>query len=467
MSRDSMPLGVDDVAGPAPYVTNGPPPLDFDQQAKFEEELLREPLDAILSDLSALICRYVALPSDEAVTAVALWIAHTWTIEAFETTPRLAVISPELGSGKTRLLEVVELVVREPLFASNISVAVLFRVIDRRQPTILLDEADSVFGSKKAAENHEDLRAALNAGYRQGASVYRMVGLGSKMEEKEFRIFSPVALAGIGDLPDTVMSRSVLVEMRRRRPDELVDQFRQREARERAKPIRDALAFWALDAEGPLKKARPEMPPGVTDRAADVWEPLQAVADLAGADWPREARQAALALTGRLSGREPSIGVRLLADIREVFGDADRLTSQRLCDRLSELEEAPWGDWFGKPLDPRGLARRLRPFDVHPRTIRTGDETPKGYLREDFADAWGRYLPVLAATSATTATSQPVQGELDDALSATHPPQPQHVAEKTPFVVDVADVADIDGEAWEPDLDQLQDVAATWQEAGS
>jgi hypothetical protein len=157
-------------------------------------------------------------------------------------------------------------------------------VIDRRQPSILLDEADSVFGSKKTAENHEDLRAALNAGYRQGASVYRMVGLGSKMEEKEFKIFSPVALAGIGDLPDTVMSRSVLIEMRRRRPDEIVDQFRQREARERAQPIRDALAFWALDATDQLKTARPEMPEGVTDRAADVWEPLLALADMAGGE---------------------------------------------------------------------------------------------------------------------------------------------------------------------------------------
>lgn len=444
---------------PPPPEPEGPPPFDFDQQAKLEEELLRAPLDVILSDLSALICRYVALPSDEAATAVALWIAHTWTIDAFETTPRLAIISPALGSGKTRLLEVLELVVREPLFASNISVAVLFRVIDRKQPSILLDEADSFFGSKKTAENHEDLRAALNAGYRQGASVYRMVGLGSKMEEKEFKIFSPVALAGIGDLPDTVMDRSVLVEMRRRRPDEMVDQFRQREARQRAQPIRDALAFWAIDAADPLKIARPGMPEGVTDRAADVWEPLLALADMAGGEWPREAREAARVLTSRLSGREPSVGIRLLADIREVFSDVDRLTSQRLCDRLAELEEAPWGDWYGKPIDPRGLARKLRPFDVHPRTIRTGDETPKGYLREDFADAWGRYLPALAATTATTATTQPIQGKLAETLSATEPPQPQHLADKPPVVTDVADVADIDGDDWEPDLDLLEEVA--------
>jgi hypothetical protein len=121
--RNGMPVWNADDYPPPPPQPEGPPLFDFNQQAKLEEELLRAPLEVILSDLAALVVRYVALPSDEAVTAVALWIAHTWTIDAFETTPRLAIISPELGSGKTRLLEVIELVVREPLFASNISVA--------------------------------------------------------------------------------------------------------------------------------------------------------------------------------------------------------------------------------------------------------------------------------------------------------------------------------------------------------
>lgn len=452
MTRDSTPVW--DATKPSTaldYSGNGQP-FDYDRQAALELELLRSPLDVLLGDLVALVCRFVALPSDEAAVAVALWIAHSWIPNAFETTPRLAVISPELGSGKTRLLEVLDLVVREPKFATSITPAVLYRVIADKQPTILLDECDAVFG-KKAAENHEDLRAVLNAGYRKGASVYRMTGLGTRMEVTEFETFSPVALAGIGGLPDTIMSRAVLIEMRRRRPDERVQPFRQREARELSEPVREALSFWALDASDRLSRARPVMPEGVTDRAADVWEPLLALADEAGGLWPSEARQAARVLTGRVAGREPSLAVRLLADIRSIFGGNDKLTTTDLCSRLAELEEAPWGDMYGKVIDARGVARRLKPFDIYPRTIRIGETTPRGYLRADFLDAWDRYLPSESETTETSATNQSALEDSNQNASATEVQQSpsvadevQHVADKNPAVARVLPVADNDGE---------------------
>lgn len=446
---DIAPIRDDDKLDADRFLPPGPRPLDLAERVRLDAELerLAPTLADLLDDVAALLTRYVAFPSDEAVTAVALWIAHTWTVEAFETTPRLAIISPELGSGKTRLLEVLELVCAVPMFASNVSAAVFFRVIEKSQPTLLLDEADAIFGSKQVEQLHEDLRQLLNAGYRRGASVYRIVKQGARMDAKEFPVFTPVAIASIGDLPATVMSRSVLIPMRRRRPDEIVDQFRTREARERAVPTAEALEQWALDAVDRLRTARPEMPDGVTDRAADIYEPLLAIADEAGGPWPAMARAAAKALTGQLTDREPSIGVRLLSDIRAVLaaGQFDRLASQALCDRLAHIEEAPWGDWYGKPIDPRALARKLKPFDVRPRGIRLEDgSTPKGYLLEDFRDAFDRYLPDLAATAATTATTQPAQGDFLEGLTATHPQQPPQVADENPVVAHVADVADIE-----------------------
>ena len=112
--------------------------------------------DALLDDVAAFLARYVRFPSSEGCDAVALWCAHAHTIEAAESTPRLLLKSAEKQSGKTRTLEVLDLLTPAPLHASNISVAALFRIINSEQPTILLDEADAVFGPH-AAEHHEDL----------------------------------------------------------------------------------------------------------------------------------------------------------------------------------------------------------------------------------------------------------------------------------------------------------------------
>ena len=147
------------------------------------------------------------------------------------------------------------------------------------------------------------------------------------------------------------------------------------------------------------------MPPEIQDRDADVWEPLIAVADAVGGDWPERAREAAVALVAESKDREPSLGMRLLADVRTAFGDADEMTSKAILAALHAMEEAPWKDIKGKPLDERGLANRLRQYGVKSKVIRIGNATPRGYTRADLYDAWVRYLPPIAAKSATGATS--------------------------------------------------------------
>jgi hypothetical protein len=314
-------------------------------------------------------------------------------MDAWESTPRLAFLSPEPGSGKTRALEVTELLVPRPVEAVNVTPAYLFRKVGSEdgRPTILFDEIDTVFGPK--AKDNEEIRGLLNAGHRRGAVAGRCVVRGKLVETEEIPAYCAVALAGLGALPDTILTRSVIIQMRRRAPGELVEPFRRRLHAPQGEALRDRLADWAADAEPALTDAWPDMPDGIVDRDADVWEALLAVADAAGGSWPEQARVAAVALVARSKGDTPSLGVKLLHDLRAVFADQEQLPTERILDGLHRLDESPWGDLKGKALDARGLAQRLKPYEIKPTTIRFSDATPKGYRRSDFVDAWSRYLP--------------------------------------------------------------------------
>jgi hypothetical protein len=365
---------------------------------------------ALLDQVETFLGRFVAYPSEHARVAHALWIAHTHLMPAWESTPRIAFLSPEPGSGKSRALEVSELLVPRPVHAVNTTPAYLFRKVsdEAGPPTLLYDEIDTVFGPK--AKDNEDIRGMLNAGHRRGATAGRCVVRGRTVETEELPAYCAVALAGLGDLPDTILTRSVIIRMRRRGPHEHIEPFRHRIHKAEGHWLRDQLAQWAADVIDELAGNWPDMPDGIEDRAADVWEPLLAVADVADdpgsvADegWPIRARVAAVAFVADLQDHSVSLGVRLLEDVRTVFQQLGcvALPTGQLLTELREIEEAPWDDLRGKPLDARGLAYRLRAYGIRPKTIRTDGATPRGYTREDMVDAWSRYLPHKSATSAT------------------------------------------------------------------
>ncbi|HEV2644138.1 MAG TPA: DUF3631 domain-containing protein, partial [Candidatus Elarobacter sp.] len=236
------------------------------------------------------------------------------------------------------------------------------------------------------------LRALLNAGNRRGTSVPRCVGPTQTLVD--FAIFCPKALAGIGALPDTVVDRSISIRMSRKRRDESAARFRIREATPRAKEIHDRLQAWSDASISRLESARPQIPSVLDDRAEEAWEPLLAIADLAGGDWPERARAAAAQLAGTDETDDEALAILLLRDVSAVFRehDVDRLSSADLASGLCEIEESPWGEMYGKALDARGLARRVKPFAIRPRTVRFSDgTTAKGYHREQFEDAFARY----------------------------------------------------------------------------
>ncbi|MDP2948181.1 MAG: DUF3631 domain-containing protein [Chloroflexota bacterium] len=385
-------------------------------------------LGLLLEDVEAFIRRYLATGASQ-LAALALWVLHSWTLEAAETTPYLHVTSPEKQSGKTRLLEALALMVARPWFTSRVSAAVLVRKVARDAPTLLLDETDSAF---KVEDYSEALRGILNAGYRRGGVASLCVKAGGDFTLVDFPVFSLKALAGIGELPDTVADRSIRISLKRRAPTERVERFRLRDAQAQAAPIRERLERWANIAVAKLADARPTIPDELSDRQADVWEPLLAIADLAGGQWPARAREAALVLSASVVENGYSFGVRLLHDIREVLGDRTcPIPTSELLEGLVALEEAPWGDLKGKALDARRLSRILKPYGIKPKVFRTGATTPRGYESADFEDAWARYCactPGISATSATSATKSAARLNLG-----------------TESVADVAAVADAGG----------------------
>ena len=350
----------------------------------------------LLDAIDELLERFVAFPTEHDRYAVAGWVLHTWTLDAFDSTPRLALLSPEKGSGKTRALEVIELVVPSPKHTVNMSAAVLFRLVGGDEPvTLLMDEADTYLGWKVAAQ-HEDIRGLVNAGHRRGATTYRMnMEAGAKIQE--FPAYAAVALAGIGDLPDTIIDRSIVIGMKRRTPDEVVEQFRRRIIGPQVATLAESLEVWGEHATDDLTEIIDdiELPEGIEDRPADVWEPIVAVGDLAGEPWSERLRTAAVVLNGQREARDPSLGVQLLRDIRSVFErlDVDRITSAQLADELVAMEGAPWAELRGEPIDPGGVAKRLRKYEVRPGSHWFGDSSARGYLRQDFYDAFRRYLP--------------------------------------------------------------------------
>jgi hypothetical protein len=299
--------------------------------------------------------------------------------------------------------------VHKPVITVNSIPAAVFRSITEEPPTLLVDEADTIFGTPKMAEKNEEMRGLLNAGHQRGRYVLRVVG--NAHAPRRFHTFSMAAIAGIGDLPDTIMDRSVVVRMRRRAENERVSPFRSKRDTPALHALRAGLAAWTKPLADRALRLEPEMP--VEDRAADTWEPLVIVADLAGGPWPRLSRQACARMVAAeaLAEEDHPSGAKILADVRRIFfgqGDVDSLSTDDLLHALNSDPEAPWAEWGRGGLTPRGLGAMLREYGISSGNVRVGDIQRKGYTRNKFADAWRRYCPTVHPLD----TGRPKQGDL-------------------------------------------------------
>jgi len=359
---------------------------------------------ALLDAVRAALLRYVVLPSPQAADAVVLWIAATHAQPAWAHAPRLVIRGPEKRCGKSRLLDVVEATCHCPFITVNASPAAVYRSISDNPPTMLVDEADTIFGPK--ADGNEDLRGLLNAGHQRNRPAVRYDASTNRVEH--IPTFAMAALAGIGAMPDTIEDRAVVVRMRRRAPGETVAPYRHRRDRPALRALAEQLATWLGADLDILERAEPAMP--VEDRAADTWEPLVAVADHAGAHWPDRSRAAVLTLTAEAADKgQVSDRIRLLADCRAAFGPDTALATTVLLDRLKSDPDAPWLDYGPNGLSGKRLGTILGEYDIRSGNIRFSDGTQaKGYQRADFTDAWMRYCPLPVA--AVPDPSEPTLG---------------------------------------------------------
>ena len=355
-----------------------------------------EPVDgaALLDELMHVIRRFIVCDKDTAAAA-ALWCAFTWLIDQVQVAPVAMITAPEKRCGKSQLLNLMGRLVRSPLVASNISPSAVFRVIETYRPTLLIDEADTFF------KDNEELRGVINSGHtRQSAYVIRNVG--DKHEPQQFSTWGAKAISGIGNLPDTIMDRAIILTLRRKLPDESVERLRHAPAG-LFEGLSGKLARFAQDSGDAIANARPNLPEALNDRAQDNWEPLLAIADYVGGEWPQLARATAI----RMSGSEhasPTLSSELLADIKEVFEQRgiDRISTTELIEALCADDEKSWAGYNrGKPISPRQFAKRLSEYGIRSKTIRIDFKTPKGFELEQFADAFSRYTPVPPSQSAT------------------------------------------------------------------
>jgi hypothetical protein len=381
---------------------------EADNLAAVEVQKCAAGLSALLDALCAFLRRYVVFQLPEQPRVIALWVAHCWALDAFDYTPYLHIDSPEKQCGKTRLLDCLELLTPKPWRAILPSEAVLFRKIERDRPTLLLDEIDGIFSNGKD-DRKEALRSLLNAGFEAKVTIPRCVGQGASFAE--FRVFCAKALAGIGKLPDTIRDRSVAIQLARRVRDEPVQRFRKRDTETEAAVIRTGLGEWSklpgiVEA---LRGTRPVLPDPLTDRQQDICEPLLAVADMAGGEWPKQARSDLITLYGQTQDETESLGVKLLSDIRKTFNNeqVDKFSTQQLLEILVAQEtDSPWAGWWERDLKDgntngpaQKLARMLKPFKIKACVIRFPDDnTARGYRADDFQEAWKRYLPEIPET---------------------------------------------------------------------
>ena len=271
---------------------------------------------ALLTGLSLFLGRYMVLNQAQRDVA-ALWVIHTHALDAAEFTPYLHIFSPMFRSGKSQLLKILSMLAAKPWLTGRVTSPVLVRKTHAQHPTLLLDESDTAFSA--GGDYAETLRGVLNTGFERTGRYSMCNRNGDNWTPEDFSTFSPKAIAGIGRLPDTVEDRSVPIKLKRKLPTESCQRFRERLVRPVAEGLRSRIARWAKVSAKRLRDSNPSMPEELNDRQQDVCEPLLAIADLAGEEWPSRARRALLELcTGQVIPNE-SIGTMLLTDIRSYF----------------------------------------------------------------------------------------------------------------------------------------------------
>jgi hypothetical protein len=418
-------------------------PIKYDEIKAWEESVDG---GGLLTELSNAIGAYVVMDTHQR-HAVALWVVFAHAHDLRDFAPLLIVASPQKRCGKTKLQETLARLVPKPQTTSSVTAALFPRLIEKHHPTLFIDEFDAMAHGDK--EMVESLRGQLNSSFnKRSAVILKLVSIpGNGWEEREFSTWAPTCIAGIGTIPDTVEDRSIIIRLDRKLHNETVKRLRGKDGGDLAILARK-IARFVSDNEYRLRHAEPSPPQALNDRQADGWDPLLAIADVVGGEWPKRARQTALALCHEddVETVEHDVKLMLLMDIRDIFGrlfpdghlahkadrggrpdEGPRLATKRLLEELHGLEEREWSTWgkARKPITDTSLAKLLRSYGIRSSTVRVLDDmgapsTPKGYYLRSFADAFARYLHPSPISSRHTATNQEKSAENANSTDATN-----------------------------------------------
>ena len=356
----------------------------------------------LIVELESVFKRYVILP-EYAETALSLWtLASYLPYKAdgkIKYAPRVMIISPTRGCGKSVLLSLLSCVCERPLTTGNISSAALYRIIESNKPlTPLIDEYDS------HAKGSADMANILNNGFMRGYPVIKCSD-NKGFSPEIFDCFTPVAVAGISkrSFEPTTIDRSIIIQMRRKRIHEHIESMPDEDI---FSELRQKCAKFIQDFDpGIIKDIKYNI--ALHNRRLDVWGMLLGIAKSISEDYYNKALKAAIHLSKENDDDMDSadISVQLLSHIRELFmtTNKEKLTSEDICNGLKEREDWPWAEmgYRETAITPTKLSALLRDFKIKPHNIRTLDSVKKGYIKTDFLRAWESYLEVLIPENAT------------------------------------------------------------------
>jgi hypothetical protein len=344
-----------------------------------------EPVDtkALLTEMMAHIRRYVVLHDDDAAVAMVLWICFAWLHDIAVHSPILVLTSADADAGKTTACGVLQYLTPRAYAAAELTGPNLYRFVDQERPTLIVDDADRLF------ERKPDLVHIVNVGWTRGTKIPRQY----RGATRWFSPFCPKVVSGVGLLlPRTTATRTIAVRLLPKLPHEKIDAF-QHVDDDDFHTLRRKLARWSADNAATLKDARPVMT-ALNNRAAMNWKLLLAVAELAGAEWGKRARQAAAKLTRERC--DPSVGKRLLAAFYGLFTrHGVMLTSADVQRRLTADEDGEWAEYngHGRPISKRQIALLLDAYGINPGVIHPdGRKAERGYRVEQFETAFRHFL---------------------------------------------------------------------------
>lgn len=362
----------------------------------------------IADEIKAYLKRFVHLDSEYKFDAIVLWIMHTHVRNsseeiAFDSTPRLAILSDGPGSGKTRVLELISSLSYKGEVMVNPSQAGLTATINEEFGTPCIDEIDLLF----RGNSQQGLRTILNAGYRRGTVI--------RHRNAKYETFAPIAMAGMAKsfvaneyLRPTV-TRSIRVHIEQRPAGKVIEAFRERLHMPIANKLNRVLQYWGKNAANSLAMAWPELPEGVDDRNADIWSPLVAIAESLGERWTDKALKACASMV--LS--ESVVDERPLTPTEQLQHDLalalanyneEKITTENVIIKLSHINN-DWNKFPNLRAASMELAALLAPLDIAPVKVRVDGQSVRGYWVAELR----RALP-----SSDVPLFQPLETEGDD-----------------------------------------------------